>query len=78
MRPVGVIQFHANLRSRVFAVFQKITAPHFCAAWFVDMPVWRSSGPADPKAQLRFKNRLISAGLGYFAQNTDLAGIGLN
>ena len=48
------------------------------AAWFVDnawMPFIRAGWS---KGTAALYNRSVSAGLGYFAQSTDLAGIGLN
>ena len=50
----------------------------FSAAWFVDnawMPFFRAGWS---KGTAALYNRSVSAGLGYFARNTDLAGIGLN
>lgn len=50
----------------------------FSAAWFVDnkwMPFFRA-GAAKGTAALY--DRSISAGVGYFGRNTDLAGLGLN
>ena len=50
----------------------------FSAAWFVDnkwMPFFRA-GTSKGRAAL-YENS-VSAGIGYFARNTDLAGVGLN
>ncbi len=50
----------------------------FSAAWFIDntwMPFFRA-GASKGRAALYEKS--VSAGIGYFARNTDLAGIGFN
>ncbi|WP_171234855.1 carbohydrate porin [Ruegeria sp. HKCCA6837] len=50
----------------------------FSAAWFVDnkwMPFFRAGAS---KGTAALYDRSISAGLGYYGRNTDLAGVGLN
>ncbi|NOD64281.1 MULTISPECIES: carbohydrate porin [unclassified Ruegeria] len=50
----------------------------FSAAWFVDnkwMPFFRAGAS---KGTAALYDRSISAGLGYYGRNTDLAGLGLN
>ncbi len=50
----------------------------FSAAWFVDnkwMPFFRAGAS---KGTAALYERSISAGLGYYGRNTDLAGLGLN
>lgn len=73
---VHVTLWHADAASDVSR--SEDYGASFSAAWFIDntwMPFLRAGAS---KGAAALYDRSISAGVGYYARNTDLAGIGLN